>query len=224
VLKASEANRQSPIANHPIIKSGCKRPYVAVRAATMGFDLLPLDTRSPPGYDRSAMSEYSGFIKAFLLSALLVAILWGHEAYSVKTVPDTASFMEPAVRKGSARLLSSDAAPPRRGTIVAFETGALPGRLLFSRVVALGGDRVGLRDGRLVRNGHQVHEDYALRSVAGEDVEEVVVPQGWMYVLNDARDDAGSAFQDSRRLGPLPLGAVVGKIADASVEKQAEDR
>ena len=170
------------------------------------------------------MSDLGGFLKAFAAAALLVGILWAHEAYSVKTVPDTAGFMEPAVRKGSARLLGSDAAPPRRGTIVAFETSALPGRLLFSRCVALGGDRVALRDGRLLRNGRQIHEDYALRSVVGEELEEIVVPSGQMFVLNDGRDDAGSAFQDSRRLGPLPLGCVVGKIGDPSVEKQAEER
>jgi signal peptidase I len=175
------------------------------------------------------MLDLSGYVKALALSAFLIALLWAHEAYSIMTVPDAAGYMEPAVRRGSVRLLSSDPTPPRRGTIVAFESGAFrsrnatESRAFFSRCVGVAGDRIALRDGRLERNGRAVHESYALRSVAGEDMDEVVVPAGCMFVLNDARDDAASAFQDSRRLGPVPVSAVIGKIADANVEKQAEE-
>jgi signal peptidase I len=161
------------------------------------------------------------YIKTLVAVALLIIGLYWQESLSVRQVPDEARLMEPSVRARSMQLFRTDPSPPARGTIVWFEHPAFPGRMLISRAVGLAGDRIALDDGRLVRNGAAVVEDYALRRVANETLEEILVPDAYVYVLNDARDDPMSAFTDSRRLGPIPVAAVVGKIPDPAVEKRA---
>ena len=163
------------------------------------------------------------YVKAFLIAAVLVAILRAEEGYSIRTTPDDLTLMEPSVRRRSLQLFREDAAMPPRGSIVWFEHPDFPGKMLISRVVAIEGDRVGLEDGKLVRDGEVVAEDYAQRRVANEDLEEIVVPASCVYVLNDARDDPWSAFKDSRRLGPVPVATVAGRLPDPAAEKRAAE-
>jgi signal peptidase I len=166
------------------------------------------------------MHALAGYAKAFLLLALVIGGAYLQQSYTIRTLADDATLMEPAVHHRGVKLFRTDAEPPARGTIVWFEVPSLPGRMLVSRVVATEGDRVALDDGRLVLDGAPIAEDYALHRVAREDLPEIVVPAGCVYVLNDERDSVPSAFRDSRRLGPIPVAAVVGKISDPVVEKR----
>jgi signal peptidase I len=86
------------------------------------------------------------------------------------------------------------------------------GQLMVKRVVAVGGQRVGIRDGRLVVDGKVQDEPYtdsdAIDSVYFGPVD---VPAGHVFVLGDNR--FGS--EDSRKYGSLPLSAVEGKVLGA---------
>jgi signal peptidase I len=95
-----------------------------------------------------------------------------------------------------------------RGDVVVLRSPP-SGELMIKRVVALGGDRVGIEDGVLVVNGCRVAEPYVDRDrVDGTYFGPVRVPRGSVWVLGDAR--AGSV--DSRLFGPVPLHAVVGRV------------
>lgn len=109
------------------------------------------------------------------------------------------------------------------------------------RVVAVGGQRVELHDGRLFVDGRAVErqetaarrlprfsescdliEEKAYlervgerwitvlpgRSRAGGERPPIIVPEGHVYVLGDHRDRS----MDSRRVGPLPLSAIEGRL------------
>ena len=160
-------------------------------------------------------------LKVLLLAAALIGVLYAYGSYSLRQVPEEASFMEPAVRRRAVRLFETGHALPARGTIVWFEHPDYPGRMLISRVVGLPGDRIAIRGGRLVRDGERVSEEYAPRRLDGEELEEIVVPAGHFYALNDARTDPGSPALDSRRLGPRPFASIVGRIGDRAAEEAA---
>lgn len=81
----------------------------------------------------------------------------------------------------------------------------------IKRVVAVGGDRLGLRDGRVILNGRPVDEPYvrACGTGAGCDFRgEITIPRGQLYLLGDNRGQS----DDSRFWGPVPEGWVVGRV------------
>ncbi|MFN5195215.1 MAG: signal peptidase I [Cyanobacteriota bacterium] len=98
------------------------------------------------------------------------------------------------------------------GSIVVFHppapllaAGYDPGAALIKRVVARGGDRVAVRDGRLWRNGAPLDPDWSPVAI-GYALEELTVPDGQLLVLGDNRN----ASLDSHLWGPLPADAVIG--------------
>lgn len=169
------------------------------------------------------MSALGSYLKVFLVAALFLGAFFVHQRYSVRTVPEDATLMEPSVRRLSLRLLRTDPAPPPRGSIVWFEHPEFPRKVLISRVIGIAGDRIAFEGGKLVRNGETVAEEYAIRRPANETLVEIVVPEGTLYLVNDARDEPWSSFRDSRRLGPIALAAVIGKMPDPAAERRAAE-
>jgi signal peptidase I len=93
-----------------------------------------------------------------------------------------------------------------RGDVVAFHHR---GQVWVKRVVALGGDTVALRDGRLFVDGTWVHEPYAdPRRIDSVYFGPVRVPAGTVFVLGDNRGDS----VDSRRFGPVRVGQIEGRV------------
>jgi signal peptidase I len=120
--------------------------------------------------------------------------------------------MEPTLRDQDLLLLSKPYPEPTRGDIVVFrlqnEDGTVEG--LIKRVVAVPGDTVTVRDGIATVNGVRESTPSFVPS-PGEraSARPVVVPAGHVYVLGDNRPVA----LDSRDLGPIPLGAIKGRVA-----------
>jgi signal peptidase I len=103
---------------------------------------------------------------------------------------------------------------PQPGEVVVFESPA-DGRLMMKRVVAIAGDRVELREGRLVLNGVPLAdpaqpsaERFGARVVqlelangGGPDIHDVLVPPGQILVLGDHRgrstDSRGFGFVEA---------------------------
>ncbi len=100
----------------------------------------------------------------------------------------------------------------RRGDIVAFRYPKDPALTFLKRVIALGGDRVEIRNDVLYRNGEAVAEPYVEHTRTRfpgyrDNMRPLVVPPGHMFVLGDNRDDS----EDSRYFGAVPLANVVGE-------------
>jgi signal peptidase I len=123
-----------------------------------------------------------------------------------------------------------------RGDLVVFHFPVDPSMHLVKRVVAMPGDRVRLKHGRLWINEQPVEEPYAFYSPAAVDEfrdnfpslrqadpsldptwwmrlrrsvvgGELTVPRGQLFVLGDNRNDS----EDSRYWGFVPEGSVVGR-------------
>jgi signal peptidase I len=119
---------------------------------------------------------------------------------------------------------------PKRGDIVVFDSAAADKRLV-KRVIGLPGERIELRNNRLIINdkpahysGTRQHKEYLLvtESLDGivhqiqldvlnpgplSNLEPIVVPEGFYFVLGDNRDHSA----DSRYYGLIPREEIVGK-------------
>jgi signal peptidase I len=106
-------------------------------------------------------------------------------------------------------------ARPRPRTPCAQATRDTSSVRMIKRVVAVGGDRLALRRGRVVLNGRRPAEPYvsgACRPVRACDLPRAItVPRGTVYVLGDARGRS----DDSRFWGPVAVRQVLGRVAGA---------
>lgn len=83
------------------------------------------------------------------------------------------------------------------------------GQTIVKRVVAVGGDTIGIDDGRLVRNGEVVFDaNIDNDNMDGYFHGPVVVPEGEVYLLGDNRDTS----LDSRSFGSVPVDDVQGRV------------
>ena len=157
------------------------------------------------------------FVRLLAAAALLVLALL---SFQVALVP-TGS-METTVLVGDDilvfRLLDAPRIPgtslhlprlrtPRRGTLVSFVAPGTHGVVYLKRVVAVAGDVVEFRAGRLYVNGIRAVETYAPRSTRIPDLAPRRIAPGELFVLGDNRD----LSEDSRDFGPIGVSRVVGR-------------
>jgi signal peptidase I len=115
--------------------------------------------------------------------------------------------MEPTLRPGDQALVAKVGGTPDRGALVAFHQPGT-GDVLLKRVVAVGGDTVGLDDGLLVVNGRTLREPYAnTKSQDSVYFGPVHVPAGTVFVMGDNR----GISEDSRDFGAVATRDVIGR-------------
>jgi signal peptidase I len=100
--------------------------------------------------------------------------------------------------------------PPERGDVVVFDPPTGSDKPYIKRIIGLPGEEVTFGDGKVYIDGELLPEDYIkdrTRCGARSDNCDVVVPEGYVYVLGDHRSNSS----DSRVFGPVPVENVVGK-------------
>ncbi|MGY1604941.1 signal peptidase I [Geodermatophilus sp. SYSU D00815] len=144
-----------------------------------------------------------------LLVVLLLAVVGsvtGVLPFQVERVASDS--MTPTIGPGDLLLVQHwGGSPGRRDVVVVPDPTS--GETLVKRVVAVGGDTVGIEDGVLVVDGTPVCEaaiDPALMD--GVFFGPVEVPEGQLFLLGDNRD----ASVDSRHFGPVPEADVEGLV------------
>ncbi len=96
---------------------------------------------------------------------------------------------------------------PERGHVIVFRSPAGTDEMIVKRVIAVPGDLVDSRLGRIRIGGHTLPEPYVLRAAASGAIEPQVIPADSYYVLGDNREDS----LDSRSWGVVPATHVVGR-------------
>ena len=100
--------------------------------------------------------------------------------------------------------------PPERGDVIVFDPPTGSDKPYIKRVIGLPGEEVTFGDGNVFINGEPLPEDYIkdrTRCGARSDNCDVVVPEGYVFVLGDHRSNSS----DSRVFGPVPVQNIVGK-------------
>lgn len=126
-------------------------------------------------------------------------------AVQIYSIP-TAS-MAPTLEAGDQIVVTPYfAGEPERGHIVVFHCPANR-ELLVKRVVAMPGDLIDSRLGRVRIGGYTLAEPYVLREAATGAIDAQLVPAASYFVLGDNRDES----LDSRSWGVVPRAAIVGR-------------
>jgi signal peptidase I len=168
---------------------------------------------------------------AIALPVAAAIVLFGVLDARAYRVPSEA--MLPTVELGD-RLVTTKTSGAERGDIVVFKppTGAVTNSCglrhseraacpeptesrsdvnFIKRVVAVGGDRLSIRGGRVYLNGRPEREPYALLddgcSICNLP-EAITIPDGHYFMLGDNR----GASADSREWGPVPEEWIIGEV------------
>lgn len=151
------------------------------------------------------------YAKAIIALVVLGALLWFQASYEITTLPASATQMAPTIPGNSIYLLDQSARSAKDfayGDAAFFSFTTEKGSEVFvSRVIGVPGDKIALRDGKLFRNAQPVDETYLQEPATGIYLEEISIPRGHLFVLNDDR----TSRNDSRTLGPVPWTAVYGR-------------
>jgi signal peptidase I len=95
---------------------------------------------------------------------------------------------------------------PKNGDIVVFHSPVTAGEDLVKRVIAVGGDRIAIHDGRVYLNDVPQDEPYLMEQNFVGDYPETQIPAGQLFVMGDNRNNSG----DSRFFGPIDEKLVLG--------------
>ena len=105
-------------------------------------------------------------------------------------------------------------ATPQRADIIVFDDPrtfvADEDALFLKRVIALGGEVIEIRDNQVWIDGVVLAEPYVKPGSAMPDMEPLLIPDGFLFVMGDNR----SRSQDSRVFGPIPDSLLVGKVVE----------
>ena len=89
-------------------------------------------------------------------------------------------------------------------------TPAASSQTFIKRVVGIGGDRIAIRRGHVVRNGKLQREPFVAACGSGGECNlprEITVPRDAVFLMGDNR----GVSEDSRFWGPVPVSWVIGE-------------
>lgn len=102
---------------------------------------------------------------------------------------------------------------PKSGDIIVFHTDLTTAdgkeKLLVKRVIGLPGDKIKVADGSVYRNGVALDEPYTLEGYTGGYMEEVTVPEGYLFAMGDNRQNSIDSRDPS--VGCISEDKIVGK-------------
>ncbi len=143
-----------------------------------------------------------------VLGGFIVLLLFVRLAI-IKPYEISFNSMEPTLLPGDRILVNKLAYrfwAPNRGDVIVFQYPRDPGRVFIKRVIGLEGERVEIKDNKVLINNQPITEPY-LKESELPPFPAQVIPQGQILVLGDNRNKS----KDSRDWGLLPKEHLLGK-------------
>lgn len=165
---------------------------------------------------RRQRDETMSFGRWILELAVLLGLAWvlafGIKTYVVQPFIIPSSSMEPTLMISDRVLVNRFIfrfTAPKSGDIVVFESPQEGNLDLIKRVVAVAGQQVDIRDGKLFVDGKQRVEPFVNTAYPDNYTADatVTVPAGTVYVMGDNRANS----KDSRYIGPQRVSDILGK-------------
>ncbi|MDF9841408.1 MULTISPECIES: signal peptidase I [unclassified Paenibacillus] len=172
----------------------------------------------PPQKQKNEVLEW---VKAIAIALVLVVLIrWLLFKPFIVDGPS----MQPNFHTGERVIVNEilyDIRSPQRGEVIVFHVPS-EGRDFIKRVIAVAGDTVKVEGDVVTVNGEPVDETYIQEAIdarhannalynnkdfPNEEVPDGTVPEGHVFVMGDNRSDS----TDSRMIGYVPLGDIVGR-------------
>jgi signal peptidase I len=164
---------------------------------------------------RKLFREIVEFIVIVLIAVVLTTFL---KTFVIEQFKIPTGSMEPTIEVGDhlfAEKVSYRFAQPTPGDIVTFDDPIQEGRVLIKRCIAVSGQTVDLKNGKVVVDGKVLDEPYTYgkQSVPLDTMEGVTikypytVPAGSVWVMGDNRTNS----LDSRYFGPISEDRLIGR-------------
>ena len=168
-----------------------------------------VDENAPAAADKKKRSrrqliEWGVVILAALLTAMVLRLAVV-QAFNIPSIS-----MERTLLVGDRVLVNKLNKHVHRGDVIVFkrppgeEAAAI--KDLIKRVIALPGETVSAKDGKLLVNGEALDEPYLQPGTQTIMDESVTVPKGYVWVMGDNR----SQSRDSRFFGPIKQSLIIG--------------
>jgi signal peptidase I len=172
-----------------------------------GVVVVPLEEE-----ERPASGLLRGVLEVVQALAIAVLISVGLNLFVVQVTEVRQRSMEDTLDHGDRVLVSKvdyRLHPPQRSDIVVFRPPIDANIPFVKRVVAIAGDTVEIRDGRVLVNDVEVSEPYVIGSTQARAIRyPYVVPAGSVFVMGDNRPVSG----DSREWGAVRDEEIIGKV------------
>ena len=153
-------------------------------------------------------NDWKRFILDIIETIVLAVVLYfGINAISARVRVDGFS-MNPTLQNGEYILVSRLSYKfdlPQRGDIIVFSFPVDQSQDLIKRVIGLPGETVSIQQNQVLINNVQLEEPYIAQEPLYSG--EWTVPDGYLFVLGDNRNDS----KDSHQWGLLPIENIIGK-------------
>lgn len=153
-------------------------------------------------------NSFFEYIKVIIITVLVTYSV----LYFVQVSRVVGSSMEPNYHDGNIILVDKffykRSTPEYNDIVVVSYYNGIEEEQIIKRVVAIGGDKIEVKDNKLYRNGVLIEEDYILEDMETHDFS-YDIPNGKIFVLGDNRNIS----VDSRIIGYVDFDDdVVGKV------------
>ena len=157
---------------------------------------------------------------------VFIVVIWIYvifdQTYDLKKIPEEFNVMDPAVKAEKytwIHSISSIKDLKKGRSVVQFryhlpwgEEGTPTNVFLYSRVVGVEGDTVEIKKGQIYVNGDVLDIPQAQKVSEDDNLAPILVPRGYVYVVNDHRISPQSYHWDSRMLGPIHYSLIAGVV------------
>ncbi|HEX3044104.1 MAG TPA: signal peptidase I [Bacillota bacterium] len=166
-------------------------------------------------------------IGILLMSLILYNFFWFLPVISLKTYIVDGVSMEPTFQIGERFIVSGlyyRNHKISRGDVILFTFPKNPGSIYFKRIVALGGEKIEIKDSKIFINGSELDKAGSFtfdgNSVSLKQDLSISVPQNAVFVLGDNLDNS----LDSRTplMGPIDIKYIKGKVLFVYFSKDAK--
>lgn len=144
-----------------------------------------------------------------VITALIIAVVVNQIAAITLIIGHS---MDPTLADGQRLIVNKIvylAHMPSHGDIIVFYPDSKDGLTYVKRVIAVEGDKFEIKDNKVILNGKVLNEPYINEPMWTENMEEITLMDGELFVMGDNRNNS----TDSRIIGVIQVDDIVGRLS-----------